>query len=129
MKQTIQTDREICEAATPGPWEFEREDIWAISKTGDELDDMYLGTIHYDKDNQNPEYIAHFNPEKVSKMLDRIEELEEQVEKLKDERDDARRLYCKESAPWLDMYPDEISAENGWDCYEEARSVLEECAK
>lgn len=39
-------------------------------------------------------------------------------DQLKAERDEARREFCEEFAPFRDMYPDEYAKSRGWDCFE-----------
>lgn len=76
------TDREICEAATPNLNGTNRE--------------------QWDKDTQ---FIAHYNPEKISSMLDRIEELETRDKLVMNAMERARIAYCKKHGDyeWPDL--------------------------
>jgi hypothetical protein len=75
--QMSKIDREICSKATPGPWIRKESGICTIgigpvrSHIHDALCDENSG--------QDLEFVLHFNPSKVSEMLDRIEELEKRV--------------------------------------------------
>jgi hypothetical protein len=91
----MKTDRQIADAATPGPWnvrnlsdvftdlgaanrdgvECNDNDAWQISDTfnptawvGDDTQDMSV-----DECDSNAQFIAHFNPAKILSMLDELE--------------------------------------------------------
>ena len=73
----MKTDREICDAATPGPWETCEDDgtTWVIS-SGPLT--TYIAKMSHDGEEQqkdNAEFIAHYNPEKICDMLDEIDKL------------------------------------------------------
>jgi len=75
---TNKTDREICDAAIPGPWKLsEPLEIW---NTHPIYRRLAIATYPSDAD-----FITHFNPAKISEMLDRIEQLEAENERLKHE--------------------------------------------
>ena len=46
-------------------------------------------------------------------------DLPELVEKLRKERDEARRQICESTAESADLYPREFAEKMGWDCYKE----------
>ena len=98
-------DREIVEAATPGPWEkYNITDVFtcnggkskygcqADSRDGWQIADCSIGqtfvsgglyALNMEEQKRNAQYISHFNPQKLSEMLDRIEQLESENAQLK----------------------------------------------
>ena len=56
--------REICDAATPGPW-WEDDQIWAYGKDGADII-----VCHPESSDANADFIATFNPTMIGKLLD-----------------------------------------------------------
>jgi hypothetical protein len=50
-------------------------------------------------------------------------ELEQEIERLRAERDEARREVCEISAEFADMYPKDFAMNRGWDCFKENTDV------
>lgn len=72
---SIKTDREIAEAATDGPWYSESTGGYVrVSKEG-----KMAGIT-----GENAVYTAHFNPQKVTQMLDERDKLRKLVERYHD---------------------------------------------
>lgn len=79
------TDRKICEAATPGPWHLWSDDCdYVRDSTG------YIFRF-YDVSFEDRDFIIHFNPSKVVELLDRIDELESELERVKRENEELRQ--------------------------------------
>ena len=66
-------DLEICEAATPGPWEYKEVDYYYFAMMQG-IDDAETG------EKENAQYIAHFNPFKCREMVETIQTLETKCE-------------------------------------------------
>jgi hypothetical protein len=43
----------------------------------------------------------------------------DEIERLREERDEARREVCEISAEFADMYPKDFAMNRGWDCFKE----------
>jgi len=84
------SDREICAAATDGPWMQALEDkrfVYAIGPKGTNkfwfrIDKAGEEKISDKEANCNGDYIARFNPQKVTKMLDDLEAKDKRIEEL-----------------------------------------------
>lgn len=48
-----------------------------------------------------------------------IMQLRQQVEDLRGERDEARRLWCEVMAASTALHPEQIANRHGWDCFKE----------
>jgi uncharacterized membrane-anchored protein YhcB (DUF1043 family) len=51
--------------------------------------------------------------------FDPIPHLQQEIERLRKERDEARREICESTAESADLYPREFAEKMGWDCYKE----------
>jgi len=129
---TKKTDREIAEAATPGPWRYARSiaeiGIWSPDKKPiiwPTVDRGLTGNF------EDAEFIAHFSPSKVLGMLDEIARLKTELAERTRERDEerearksAQREMCEGVAVLeCPTHPSavrgrEIAREFGWDCFE-----------
>jgi hypothetical protein len=75
------TDKEICDAATPGPWhEFEGG---VATQNGTIVGRFAVRSAIY----VDAVYAAHFNPSKVSKMLNALDAKDAEIERLKVENE------------------------------------------
>lgn len=80
------SDREICEAATDGPWD--RDYGNSDSSGGCQWEIAGNAEIHYSyhsegmQENADADYIARFNPEKITQMLDELEAKDKRIEEL-----------------------------------------------
>ena len=101
---TEKTDREIVEAATPGPWEYIEdcgfEFIRENYKTKKTIAELRFDNPDFKTSEKyaTAQFIAHFNPFKVASMLDQIEALEKRVEEL--EKKEKQRLELKHKKMW-----------------------------
>lgn len=78
----MKTDRKICEAATPGPWELVAKNCQQFRCIVDTRNREKIPMCKNDEI-----FIAHFNPAKVAAMLDEIEELRKENESLESENE------------------------------------------
>ncbi len=92
----MKTDKEICEAATDGPWHHTISGDMACIDVG-RKDPRYIecgegyqiasltmgkavgGSCSIEKRNANVRFMSNFNPKKVTQMLDRQEQLESKL--------------------------------------------------
>lgn len=73
------TDREICDAATPGPWEIE----CMTDRDGEEYIEVSGNDYKIPMTPFDAEFIAHFNPSKVSEMLNALDAKDAEIERLR----------------------------------------------
>ena len=89
------SDREICEAATAGPWRH-HDEVYSRNSNRSVIGDHCTVAESISRD--NAAFIAHFNPTKVMAMLDELADdavkLEVKRLEIKQRDDEIARLEC-----------------------------------
>lgn len=91
MTIDLKKDREIAEAATPGPWKFSQSidqrrvsvgvELHLITESGPE--DWHLGKTRYARA-KNAEHIATFNPSHAIEYIDTVEKQARAIEVMRE---------------------------------------------